>query len=184
MAFAALGAAEFLAVDPGHRPARALLTDYAASLPAPGTDAAWPWPEPRLTYANAVLPEAMIAAGAALEDAALCSAAWTCWPGCLRSKRRAAICRRRPAGAEAPATSARIRSAAHRGVHTRRRVRAGRHCRRQPDLGRRRQSRRRLVPGRQRRREADVGPRRPVVDTTDFTPTPLTATRERNRPWR
>jgi hypothetical protein len=31
----------------------------------------WPWPEPRLTYANAVLPEAMIAAGTALDDATL-----------------------------------------------------------------------------------------------------------------
>jgi hypothetical protein len=71
MAFAALGAAEFLSYDPEHGPARALLTDYAASVPAPGADAAWPWPEPRLTYANAVLPEAMIAAGAALDDAPL-----------------------------------------------------------------------------------------------------------------
>ena len=33
--------------------------------------AAWPWPEPRLTYANAVLAEAMIAAGVALDDATL-----------------------------------------------------------------------------------------------------------------
>ena len=39
------------------------LTDAAASIAAPSDDAAWPWPEPRLTYANAVLPEAMIAAG-------------------------------------------------------------------------------------------------------------------------
>jgi hypothetical protein len=72
MAFAALGAAELLAFDPEHRPARALLTDYAAGVPAPNTDSAWPWPEPRLTYANAVLPEAMIAAGDALADATLC----------------------------------------------------------------------------------------------------------------
>jgi len=71
MAFAALGAAELLSVEPGHRPARALLTDYAAGLARPNGDAAWPWPEPRLTYANAVLPEAMIAAGVALEDATL-----------------------------------------------------------------------------------------------------------------
>ena len=27
------------------------------------TDADWPWPEPRLSYANAVLPEALLAAG-------------------------------------------------------------------------------------------------------------------------
>ena len=71
MAFAALGAAELLAFDPEHPAARALITDYAASAPAPSDDPAWPWPEPRLTYANAVLPEAMIAAGAVLEDAVL-----------------------------------------------------------------------------------------------------------------
>jgi hypothetical protein len=71
MAFAALGAAELLAFDPEHRAARALLTDYAASAPAPNYDSTWPWPESRLTYANAVLPEAMIAAGAALADATL-----------------------------------------------------------------------------------------------------------------
>ncbi|MFZ1174944.1 MAG: glycosyltransferase [Mycobacterium sp.] len=72
MAFAALGAAELLAFDAEHHAARALLTDYAASVPAPNNDPTWPWPEPRLRYANAVLPEAMIAAGAALADATLC----------------------------------------------------------------------------------------------------------------
>jgi hypothetical protein len=72
MAFAALGAAELLAFDPEHAAARALLTDYAASVPAPNGDPAWPWPEPRLRYANAVVPEAMIAAGDALADATLC----------------------------------------------------------------------------------------------------------------
>jgi hypothetical protein len=71
MAFAALGAAELLEVDPENRAARPLLTDYAAGLAEPNGDPAWPWPEPRLTYANAVLPEAMIAAGVALDDASL-----------------------------------------------------------------------------------------------------------------
>lgn len=70
-AFAVLGAAELLTADPNHRLARALITDYAASLPAGAADASWPWPEPRLTYANAVLPEAMIAAGTALDDSML-----------------------------------------------------------------------------------------------------------------
>lgn len=67
MAFAAVGAAELLTVDPAHRAARALITDYAASLAEPGSDPSWPWPEPRLSYANAVLAEAMIAAGVALD---------------------------------------------------------------------------------------------------------------------
>ncbi len=71
MAYAALGAAELLAVDPEHRVARKLITDYAASVPAANNDPAWPWPEPRLAYANAVLPEAMIAAGVALDDMSL-----------------------------------------------------------------------------------------------------------------
>jgi hypothetical protein len=71
MAFAALGAAELLSVDPGQPAARALLTDYAETVAKPNGDASWPWPEPRLTYANAVLPEAMIAAGVALDDSTL-----------------------------------------------------------------------------------------------------------------
>ena len=71
MAYAALGAAELLAVDPEHPAARKLITDYAASIPAPNGDRSWPWPEPRLTYANGVLAEAMIAAGVALDDAIL-----------------------------------------------------------------------------------------------------------------
>jgi len=71
MAYAVLGAAELLLVDPGHRAARALITDYAAGIASSNGDVAWPWPEPRLTYANAVLPEAMIAAGVALDDGTL-----------------------------------------------------------------------------------------------------------------
>ena len=71
MAFAAIGAAELLAVEPGNVAARKLIGDYAAGLAAPTGDSAWPWPEPRLSYANAVLAEAMIAAGGARDDAAL-----------------------------------------------------------------------------------------------------------------
>jgi hypothetical protein len=71
MAFAALGAAELLSIDPGQRAAHELLTDYADTVAKPNGDSAWPWPEPRLTYANAVLPEAMIAAGVALDDSTL-----------------------------------------------------------------------------------------------------------------
>lgn len=67
MAFAALGAAEVLAVDPRQATARALLSDTAAIIGPLGTDAEWPWPEPRLSYANAVLPDALLAAGALLE---------------------------------------------------------------------------------------------------------------------
>jgi hypothetical protein len=71
MAYAALGAAELLAYDPGHPAARKLITDYAASIAAPTADADWPWPEPRLSHTNGVRAEAMIAAGVALNDATL-----------------------------------------------------------------------------------------------------------------
>jgi hypothetical protein len=71
MAFAALGAAEVLELDPANVSARALLSDAAASMSGPGQPARWPWPEERLTYANATLPEAMIAAGAGLDRPAL-----------------------------------------------------------------------------------------------------------------
>jgi hypothetical protein len=67
MAFAALGAAELLDAEPHHRGAHALLSDAADRMAPPHADVAWPWPEARLRYANAVLPEAMIAAGAALD---------------------------------------------------------------------------------------------------------------------
>ncbi|WP_319434530.1 glycosyltransferase [Mycobacterium sp. RTGN5] len=68
MAFAAIGAAEVLSVEPRNSAARTLLADYAAAVARGDRDADWPWPESRLTYANAILPEAMIAAGVALDD--------------------------------------------------------------------------------------------------------------------
>lgn len=71
MAFAALGAASVVGADPGHGGALALLDDAAGMIAGPGTSAGWPWPEPRLTYANAVLPDALLAAGAALGRSAL-----------------------------------------------------------------------------------------------------------------
>ena len=71
-AIAALGAAELLKVDPGHVEAHRLIDDYATGVAAPGDDSDWPWPEARLTCANALLPEAMIAAGDARGDSALC----------------------------------------------------------------------------------------------------------------
>jgi hypothetical protein len=49
------------------------LTAAADRMKPPGTDPAWPWPEERLSYANAVLPDAMIAAGTALDRPTLCS---------------------------------------------------------------------------------------------------------------
>lgn len=68
-AFAALGAAEFLArrhdVD-----AEALLQRTSSVLVHACRDRS-PWPEARLTYDNARLPEALLAAGTALRDDAM-----------------------------------------------------------------------------------------------------------------
>ena len=71
MAFATLGAAEVLSVFPTHRAAQELVRDAARLLRRPNLNHEWQWPEERLTYANAVLPEAMLAAGAVLADDSL-----------------------------------------------------------------------------------------------------------------
>ena len=71
MAFAALGAAEVLRVRPGHSGARQLIASAAAMMGGPMAEEGWLWPESRLTYANAVLPEALLAAGVALDDSTL-----------------------------------------------------------------------------------------------------------------
>lgn len=68
MAFAGLGAAQVLLAHPGHLMARRLLQDAADTVGAPGADARWPWPEPRLSYANAALPEVLLAAGDLLDE--------------------------------------------------------------------------------------------------------------------
>ena len=67
MAFAALGAAEVVEFDRRHQRARDLLADTITTIGPLSTDPRWPWPEPRLAYANAALPEALIAAGQALD---------------------------------------------------------------------------------------------------------------------
>jgi len=71
MAFAGLGAAEVVAVDPDHAAARALLADAAVAVGPVGTDPRWPWPQPRLRYANAAVPEVLVAAGDLLGDRAM-----------------------------------------------------------------------------------------------------------------
>jgi hypothetical protein len=68
MAFAALGAAEILDVLPGHPAALGLLAGAADVIGEPSANAAWPWPAPRLSYANAAIAEAVIVAGWKLGD--------------------------------------------------------------------------------------------------------------------
>ncbi|MHB8293981.1 MAG: glycosyltransferase [Acidimicrobiales bacterium] len=68
LAFATLGAAEVITAVPDHREARSLLTHSVTALGRPRAGEAWPWPEERLSYANAAIAEAWIAAGRALGD--------------------------------------------------------------------------------------------------------------------
>ena len=66
MVFAALGAAEVVAVDRHHNRARLMLVDAVARIGPVVPDTVWPWPEARLSYANAAVAETLIAAGDAL----------------------------------------------------------------------------------------------------------------------
>lgn len=64
-AFAILGASEVLTGDPENAVARTALTQWARVLQV-SDDPGWPWPEPRLAYDNARIPDALIAAGISL----------------------------------------------------------------------------------------------------------------------
>lgn len=63
LAFAVMGATEILGVVPDHRAALARIDDYISWYESRPSTKAWPWPEDRLAYANAVLCDALIAAG-------------------------------------------------------------------------------------------------------------------------
>jgi hypothetical protein len=67
MAFAALGAYEVLVAHPDNRAAHDLLGAAAQVVGrVDGASSSWFWPAPRLRYANAVIPDSMMAAGEAL----------------------------------------------------------------------------------------------------------------------
>lgn len=66
MAHAALGAAAVLERVPDHGPALDMLADTADLIWSASASADWPWPEERLSYANGIIPEALIAAAGAL----------------------------------------------------------------------------------------------------------------------
>jgi hypothetical protein len=69
MAFAALGAAEILDSWSDHRGALALVRRACTVIGEPPASPRWPWPAPRLSYANAAIAEAVIVAGERLGDA-------------------------------------------------------------------------------------------------------------------
>lgn len=66
--FASLGAAAVLGLDPHNSAAQGLLSDTGPMLEALHGGPDWMWPESRLTYANAVVPDAMMAVGNATGD--------------------------------------------------------------------------------------------------------------------
>ena len=68
MSHAALGAVAVLEVIDDHEGARRLVADAADLLTGDRPDSSWPWPEPRLAYANALIPEARLAVAAGCRD--------------------------------------------------------------------------------------------------------------------
>ena len=72
MIYAGLGAAEILTYLPNHAPARRLLRDASNGIHLPH-DQQWPWPEDRLSYGNAAIPELLMLAGHHLADPKLLS---------------------------------------------------------------------------------------------------------------
>ncbi|GAA1964639.1 hypothetical protein GCM10009776_29360 [Microbacterium deminutum] len=67
MVFATLGAADVLSGNSKDLSARALVFDGISSIAIPMDDH-WQWPEQRLRYANAALPEALLAGGTAVDN--------------------------------------------------------------------------------------------------------------------
>ena len=70
MIYAGLGAAEILNYQPNHAPALKLLRDAVNTIELPH-DQRWPWPEARLSYGNAVIPELLMLAGQHFSDSQL-----------------------------------------------------------------------------------------------------------------
>ena len=71
MAFAVLGASELLRSRPEHSGAQELVTAGVTLLDREPLSRQWRWPEERLTYANAIWPEALLAAGVYMGDGRL-----------------------------------------------------------------------------------------------------------------
>lgn len=71
-AYAVFGAVAALTAWPSAPRVEKFLRRTAHRLPRPRR-AAWAWPEPRLTYDNARIPEALIAAGSTLDDDSMVS---------------------------------------------------------------------------------------------------------------
>lgn len=66
-AYAVLGASALLDADPENVAALRLMRESRGTLRRARMDRSWPWPEDSLTYANAVLPQAMLVMGRHLD---------------------------------------------------------------------------------------------------------------------
>jgi hypothetical protein len=72
MIYASLGAAQILEFKPDHISAQKLLLETLLLINQPENQE-WPWPEKRLSYGNAAIPEFLMLAGHHLNDAELLS---------------------------------------------------------------------------------------------------------------
>ncbi len=68
-AYAILGAAALLETDPRNDHAKRLLERCTVRLQGLRVSQQWPWPEPRLTYDNARIPQSLLVAGAVTDNA-------------------------------------------------------------------------------------------------------------------
>jgi hypothetical protein len=105
--FAGLGAGEVLLAVPAEGSARRLLLDVVAAVGPPLPGPGWVWPEPRLTYGNGSVAEALLLAGVVLPDAEVTEHALQLLGFLLRTESRAGRLSVTPAGG---------RDAAHVGV--------------------------------------------------------------------
>ena len=185
MAFAALGAAEVLAALPDHVGAQALLAAAVDVIGRPALAGGWPWPEARLSYANAALPEALLVAGRALGSPTLVADGLGLLDWLLDRQTRDGHLSVVPAGGWGPGdTGPGIRPAADRGGGIGRRVRE-RLCRSRDDGGGltgssspRRGSSGTTTPARR------CTTRRPAAATTVWSASGATRTRARSPLWR
>lgn len=104
-AFAALGAAEVLRARPAEPCASALLDHILSTWGRLPPTSDWPWPEARLSYANAALAEALVVAGAALTDGAGLARGLELLTFLMRVEVRQAHLSVTPAGGRSPGSS-------------------------------------------------------------------------------